>query len=107
MRQLRIAVSILLLFASLGFAIWSFAGKNALPAASTPTDDPDLPPNKLGMNKESFLEKRNDWTLLRRGYDPKRPFDPNARIRAIDADEPAARATGTSALERRPRQCGH
>ncbi len=83
MRQLRIAVSLLLLFASLGLAVWSFAGKAALPAASIPSDDPDLPPSKLGMSKESFLEKRNAWTMLRRGYDPDRPFDPMARIRAI------------------------
>jgi hypothetical protein len=85
MRKLRIAVSILLAFASLGLLVWAFApgaGAGGLaPAASS--DDPDLPPGRSDMDKEDYLARRDAWTMLRRGFDPERPFDPEARNRAI------------------------
>ena len=85
MRRLRIAVSILLAFASLGLLVWAFApgaGAGGLaPAASS--EDPDLPPGRSDVDKEDYLARRDAWTMLRRGFDPERPFDPEARNRAI------------------------
>ena len=36
------------------------------------------------MDKETYLDRRNTWTMLRRGFDPALPFDPQARNRAIE-----------------------
>jgi len=47
------------------------------------SDDPDLPPGMRGVDKEVYLALREQWTMLRRGYDPDLPFDPDARNRAI------------------------
>jgi hypothetical protein len=48
-----------------------------------PYEDPDLPSNQLQIDKEDYLSRRNAWTMLRRGFDPNLPFDPEARNRAI------------------------
>ena len=107
MRRLRLAVSILLAFASLGLLVWAFApgaGAGGLaPAASS--EDPDLPPGRSDIDKEDYLARRDAWTMLRRGFDPERPFDPEARNRAIQQmggqlrQLEAARKTGIDSPE--------
>ncbi len=50
-------------------------------------NDPDLPHDVKGLNKESYLRQREDYNALRRGLERGRPFDPRARGRAIQQME--------------------
>jgi hypothetical protein len=81
----RFAGAVVLAVASLSLFIWAFApgaGAGGLaPVASS--EDPDLPPGGSDLDKEDYLARRDAWTMLRRGFDPERPFDPQARNRAI------------------------
>jgi hypothetical protein len=47
-------------------------------------DDPDLPPDVVGLDKEAYLKRREQYVGLRRGIEFGRPFDPQARGRAIE-----------------------
>src|SRR5437763_10930756 len=50
--------------------------------------DPDLPPGMRGsIDKETYLRMRDEYVALRRGIEPGRPFDPQARGRAIEKME--------------------
>jgi hypothetical protein len=66
--------------------IWAFAGSVGAGsfAKQFGNGDPDLPPSAQSIDKEAYLAAREEWTLLRRGFDPKLPFDPDARNRAIE-----------------------
>src|SRR5882672_359352 len=51
-------------------------------------NDPDLPPGMRGsIDKETYLRMRDEYVALRRGIEPGRPFDPQARGRAIEEME--------------------
>ncbi|HLR06583.1 MAG TPA: hypothetical protein VK117_12270, partial [Pyrinomonadaceae bacterium] len=51
-------------------------------------NDPDLPPGMRGsIDKETYLRMRDEYVALRRGIEPGRPFDPEARGRAIEKME--------------------
>src|SRR6266705_3178560 len=46
--------------------------------------DPDMPSRIHGtIDRETYLRLRDEYTALRRGIEPGRPFDPQARGRAI------------------------
>ena len=50
--------------------------------------DPDMPPGTRGsIDKETYLRMRDEYIALRRGIEPSRPFDPEARGRAIEKME--------------------
>src|SRR6266851_8750459 len=50
--------------------------------------DPDMPPGTRGsIDKETYLRMRDEYIALRRGIEPGRPFDPEARGRAIEKME--------------------
>src|SRR5260370_26415182 len=50
--------------------------------------DPDMPPGMRGsIDKETYLRMRDEYIALRRGIEPGRPFDPEARGRAIEKME--------------------
>jgi hypothetical protein len=65
--------------------IWALVpGAGALgPAPIVSSGDPDLPPGITNVDKEEYLAQREAWVMLRRGFDPNLPFDPEARNRAI------------------------
>src|SRR6266480_3598734 len=51
-------------------------------------NDPDMPPGMRGsIDKETYLRMRDEYVALRRGIEPGRPFDPQARGRAIEKME--------------------
>src|SRR5260370_1100687 len=51
-------------------------------------NDPDLPPGMRGsIDKETYLRMRDEYVGLRRGIEAGRPFDPQARGRAIQEME--------------------
>jgi hypothetical protein len=50
-------------------------------------DDPDLPPDTQGLDKEAYLKLREQYIGLRRGIEFGKPFDPGARGRAIQRME--------------------
>jgi len=50
-------------------------------------NDPDLPQDVKGLNKETYLRQREDYNALRRGLERGRPFDPGARGKAIEQME--------------------
>src|SRR5216684_1920796 len=51
-------------------------------------NDPDMPPGTRGsIDKETYLRMRDEYIALRRGIEPGRPFDPEARGRAIEKME--------------------
>jgi hypothetical protein len=52
--------------------------------------DPDLGPG--GLDRETYIRLRNEYIAMLRGYVPDRPFDPNARGRAIKETELKERA---------------
>ncbi|HEV7798068.1 MAG TPA: hypothetical protein VGO73_07925, partial [Pyrinomonadaceae bacterium] len=58
--------------------------KQATSKEDTENDDPDLPPDANGLNKEAYLKRREQYVGLRRGIESGRPFDPRARGRAIE-----------------------
>jgi hypothetical protein len=69
---------------------WNWKSSTALSyetiqnAASYEGDDPDLPPGEGGsIDKDSYLRRRDDYIYMRRGLERGRPFDPEARSRAI------------------------
>lgn len=86
MRQVRLAVFTAFSIASLGLLIWAFAENAGAGGfvAQAADSDPDLPPHMQGIDKKAYLKLRESWTFLRRGFDPARPFDPQARDRAIE-----------------------
>src|SRR5216683_2565982 len=50
--------------------------------------DSDMPPGMRGsIDKETYLRMRDEYIALRRGIEPGRPFDPEARGRAIEKME--------------------
>src|SRR5258708_18337700 len=50
--------------------------------------DPDMPPGmRVSIDKETYLRMRDEYIALRRGIEPGRPFDPEARGRAIEKME--------------------
>lgn len=52
-------------------------------AVASNQNDPDLPEDVQGINKETYQRRREDYNALRRGIERGRPFDPWARGRAI------------------------
>src|SRR5712692_2394065 len=51
-------------------------------------NDPDLPPGVRGsIDKETYLRMRDEFVALKRGIEPGRPFDSQARGRAIERME--------------------
>src|SRR5713226_4139093 len=51
-------------------------------------DDPDMPPKFHGkIDPETYLRMRDEFIGLKRGFEPGRPFDPQARGRAIQKME--------------------
>jgi CheY-like chemotaxis protein len=50
-------------------------------------DDPDLPKGSSGIDKETYLRLREEYILMRRGFEPYQPFDARARSRAIEQME--------------------
>src|SRR5207302_8419179 len=50
-------------------------------------NDADLPADFHGLDKESYLRRRDEYVGLRRGIEAGRPFDPEARGRAIEEME--------------------
>ena len=86
MRHPRAVISFFLILAALGLVALAFttnAGSRAIGVAVAPAEDPDLPPGQTGIDKERYLYLREEWTMMRRGFDSHRPFDPSARERAI------------------------
>src|SRR5437588_5884087 len=56
--------------------------------ADLPADLHGLDPADLhGLDKESYLRRRDEYVGLRRGIEAGRPFDPEARGRAIEQME--------------------
>ncbi len=67
-------------------------------------DDPDMPPKFHGkIDPETYLRMRDEFIGLKRGFEPGRPFDPQARGRAIQKMEEQQRqldkASSGSALD--------
>jgi hypothetical protein len=50
-------------------------------------NDPDLPRDVKTLDKENYLQRREEYNALRRGLEFGRPFDPRARGRAIQQME--------------------
>ncbi|MDQ2659258.1 MAG: hypothetical protein M3Y03_02440, partial [Verrucomicrobiota bacterium] len=86
MRSTKIALSILLSLGALALFAMTFTPRAGASRTRTqaPPQDPDLAPGAENFDKETYLELRNAWVMARRGFDPKRPFDPQARERAIE-----------------------
>ncbi|MDQ6859644.1 MAG: dockerin type I repeat-containing protein [Verrucomicrobiota bacterium] len=86
MHKLKLLLSVTFIAVSLGLLVFAFApyagaGRREINPAGV---DPDLPSGATKIDKEAYLNLRSEWTMLRRGYDPNRPFDPDARTRAIE-----------------------
>src|SRR4051812_29829668 len=85
-RYLKYVAATIIGVASLGLFVLALVPRaGAVPFAPAPaaSGDPDLPPGRQDLDKESYLDLREEWTLLRRGFDPNLPVDPDARNRAI------------------------
>lgn len=82
-RQIRIPIAITFSIASFGLFVLSFAAPPTTGGGGEP-NDPDLPPGARSIDKETYLNLRNEWVMERRGFVKGRPFDPGARDRAIE-----------------------
>ena len=95
---LLIGLCLCLLASSFGSSASTAIQKSpADPAAASPQassddqdeqdNDADLPADLHGLDKENYLRRRAEYVGLRRGIEAGRPFDPEARGRAIEQME--------------------
>ncbi len=85
MRSIKLLLSSVLVLASLSLFLVVFAPQLAASRIGKMFvhQDPDLPPGRDGeVDKEEYLEQRNEWVMMKRGLDSKFPVDP-ARAREV------------------------
>ncbi len=84
MHRIKITVVIALALMSASLLIWSFIPQAGASADKDPTEDPDRLPGFQGRFDEGeYLRQRDAFIALLRGVDPNKPFDPEARTRAV------------------------
>ncbi len=85
MAPFRLILAAAFVFCALAFAGFAFSQFKMRTAKAPDAVDPDMRP---GAGEESELEggeylaKREAFIALLRGFDPAKPFDPEARVRA-------------------------
>ena len=65
----------------------AFEQEDVQSVAADEGEDPDMPKGKRhglgGIDEKTYLRLRDDYISRRRGFEPGKPFDPAARLRAV------------------------